>query len=268
MAPLPTAAARPALAHAPLRAAVSRGAGAGGAGVAPLAGCSARVSSLRPCRAAAPQRPPPPLAAAPAAAGGPAVRRHNHHRRAHTHTARPPPLRALPREASPLPPQRQRDFTTAAASTATAQPGSGGDPGSGGGGGDNGGADGEAPVDSALLMRLRAQSLLDAIDETGAWTVLSALLAFGTFLLETLNEARTHARAAARPCVRPLWALILAQTSPDWTFHPISLFAFLPLSGQLWRLGRAVPRRPAAVVRAKHEHHFVRGGRHQRHLCS
>ena len=54
--------------------------------------------------------------------------------------------------------------------------------------GGSGGPGGEA--EPALLMRLKAQAILESIDETGAWTVVSALLAFGTFLLETLNQVR------------------------------------------------------------------------------
>ena len=69
-------------------------------------------------------------------------------------------------------------------------------------------------VDTMLLARLRAQSLLDAIDETGAWTVLSALLAFGTFLLETLNEARCGVCCAPRSgaVLRAQRALICVKT--------------------------------------------------------
>ena len=47
-----------------------------------------------------------------------------------------------------------------------------------------------ASSDPQLMYRVRAQRWLEAIDETGSWTVLSSALAFGTFLLETLNEDR------------------------------------------------------------------------------
>jgi len=65
-------------------------------------------------------------------------------------------------------------------------------PGAPGGGG--GGPEGEEVSGDdrrgLVFLRLRAQDWLDEIDENGGWTVLSALLAFGTFLLETLNEEK------------------------------------------------------------------------------
>jgi Ion transport protein len=72
---------------------------------------------------------------------------------------------------------------------------SGGPEGDGNGGGDEDPRrDSEAPgpitIEPGLLSRLRAQAWLDAIDQTGAWTVVSAFLAFSLFLLETMNEER------------------------------------------------------------------------------
>ena len=67
---------------------------------------------------------------------------------------------------------------------------------SGGSGGPGGDEPGDGEAEPALLMRLKAQAILERIDESGAWTVVSALLAFGTFLLETLNQVRSAAAHA------------------------------------------------------------------------
>ena len=45
-------------------------------------------------------------------------------------------------------------------------------------------------IEPVLLLRLRAQAWLDSVDQTGVWTVVSSLLAFSLFLLETMNEER------------------------------------------------------------------------------
>ena len=72
---------------------------------------------------------------------------------------------------------------------------SGGPEGDGNGGGDedprqDSDSSGPITIEPGLLSRLRAQAWLDAIDQTGAWTVVSAFLAFSLFLLETMNEER------------------------------------------------------------------------------
>jgi hypothetical protein len=69
---------------------------------------------------------------------------------------------------------------------------------SGGSGGPDGNDPGDGEAEPGLLMRLKAQAILERIDESGAWTVVSALIAFGTFLLETLNQVRSRASGAAR----------------------------------------------------------------------
>ena len=51
------------------------------------------------------------------------------------------------------------------------------------------GAAGQAG-ESNLMARLRAQAWLERVDSNGLWTVCSSLLAFGIFLLETMNEER------------------------------------------------------------------------------
>ena len=64
------------------------------------------------------------------------------------------------------------------------------------GGPEPGGDGGEEPqrqpqgIEPGLLLRLRAQAWLDSVDQTGVWTVVSSLLAFSLFLLETMNEER------------------------------------------------------------------------------
>jgi hypothetical protein len=66
-------------------------------------------------------------------------------------------------------------------------------------GGPEPGGDGDGPpsqqqqpqgIEPGLLLRLRAQAWLDNVDQTGVWTVVSSLLAFTLFLLETMNEER------------------------------------------------------------------------------
>ena len=60
-------------------------------------------------------------------------------------------------------------------------------------GGDGGGQEPQQQpqsIEPGLLLRLRAQAWLDSVDQTGVWTVVSSLLAFSLFLLETMNEER------------------------------------------------------------------------------
>jgi hypothetical protein len=153
--------------------------------------CRRAAAGAHPRRARAPEAAAPPRPATHAralrAARSPAAPR----RRA---SALTPPA-ALPSAAgqgrSPSPPPRR-------AEAVSIRPGETPDEAarraSGGGGGPGGsGQEPEGGAEPALLMRLKAQSILESIDETGAWTVLSALLAFGTFLLETLNEVRPAA---------------------------------------------------------------------------